>query len=250
MQEKIIGLIPARMESSRFPGKPLCLINNKPMIYWVYKNAKKVKRIDELYVVTPNKEINEICQKLEIPCLYDKKQGNTAAQKLSFALNELEGDIFLNIQGDEPLLNPLALEQIISEMEKNKEAYYIGLISKIKTKDDHENRNIVKAVINKNNEALYFSRSPIPSKFEYGKCFRVLGLYGYRRWFLEKFKEIDKSTLENLESGVEMLRMLEEGYKIKLLHTEYETIGVDLKEHIPLVEKELKKLEEKSNERY
>lgn len=124
---------------------------------------------------------------------------------------------------------------------ENENSYYVGLISKIKTPEEHENRNIVKAVINKNNEALYFSRSPIPNQFQYGRCFRVLGLYGYRRWFLEKFKEIDKTALENLEAGIEMIRMLEEGYKIKLLPTEYETIGVDLKEHIFLVEKELKK---------
>lgn len=116
MKEKIIGLIPARMESSRFPGKPLYLINDQPMIYWVYENAKKVKRLAEIYVVTPNKEINEVCKKLKIPCLYNEKQGNTAAQKLSLAIDELKGDIFLNIQGDEPLLNPLAIEQIIDEM--------------------------------------------------------------------------------------------------------------------------------------
>ena len=241
MSEKIVGLIPARMESSRFPGKPIYLINDKPMIYWVYQNSLKVDRLQEVYVVTPNKEIEDVCLKYNIPCLYDDKQGDTAAQKLSFAINKLEGDIFLNIQGDEPLLNPAAIDEIIDEMLLNKNSYYVGLISKIKTKEDHENRNIVKAVLNKNKEALFFSRSPIPNKFEYGKCFRVLGLYGYRRWFLEKFTEIKKTSLEELESGIEMIRMLENGFKIKLLNTEYETIGVDLKEHISLVENELKK---------
>lgn len=243
MLEKIVGLIPARMESSRFPGKPIYLINDKPMIYWVYQNALKVDRLQEIYVVTPNKEIEDVCLKYNIPCLYDDKQGDTAAQKLSFAIKKIDGDIFLNIQGDEPLLNPAAIDEIIDEMLLNKNSYYVGLISKIKTKEDHENRNIVKAVLNSNSEALYFSRSLIPNNFEYGKCFRVLGLYGYRRWFLEKFTEIKKTPLEVLESGIEMIRMLENGYKIKLLHTEYETIGVDLKEHISLVENELKKLE-------
>lgn len=250
MKEKIIGLIPARMESSRFPGKPIYLINNKPMIYWVYEQAKKVKNIDSIYVVTPNMEIEEVCNKWSIPCLYNPKQATTAAEKLSYSCNNLDGDIYLNIQGDEPLLNPLALEQIIDEMTNNKESYYVGLISKIKTKEEHENRNVVKAVIDNQSNALYFSRMPIPSKFQYGNAYRVLGLYGYRNWFLNKYSEVCRSYLEELESGIEMLRMLQQGYKIKMLETEYETIGVDLKEHISLVEREMEKKKVKSYERY
>lgn len=245
MKEKIIGLIPARMESSRFPGKPISLIHGKPMIYWVYQQAKKAKNIDAIYVVTPNQEISEVCEKLQIPCLYDPKQASTAAEKLSYAIKDLDGDIYLNIQGDEPLLNPLALEQIIEEMLKREDSYYVGLISKIKTKEEHENRNIVKAVVDYQSYALYFSRMPIPSKFEYGNAYRVLGLYGYRKWFLEQYSSIGKSNLEALESGIEMLRMLQSGYQIKMLETEYETIGVDLPEHIEMVEKEMQKVKRK-----
>lgn len=250
MKEKIIGLIPARMESSRFPGKPICQIKNKPMIYWVYEQALKNKSIDCIYVVTPNLEIKNVCDKYQIPCLYNSKQASTAAEKLSYAIKDLDGDIYLNIQGDEPLLNPLALQQIIDEMLNNEQSYYVGLISKIKTKEEHENRNIVKAVVDHQFNALYFSRMPIPSKFEYGNAYRVLGLYGYRKWFLEQYSNVSKSNLEKLESGIEMLRMLQSGYKIKMLETEYETIGVDLPEHIAMVEQELEKVMVKKYERY
>lgn len=241
MKNKIIGLIPARMGSSRFYGKPIANIYNKPMLYWVYNQAKKAKDLEEIYVVTPDLEILDKCKEFAIPCIYDKRQGSTASQKLAFSIGKLDGDIYLNIQGDEPLLNPLAITQIINELQTNKDSYYVGLISNIKNEAEHNDRNVVKAVINENNEAMYFSRTPIPEKFEYGNAFRVLGLYGYRNWFLELFAQIDKSKLELLESGVEMLRMLELGYKIKLLKTKYETIGVDLPEHIPLIEKEMKK---------
>lgn len=241
MNSKVIGLIPARMGSSRFYGKPIVNIYNKPMLYWVYDQAKKAKDLKEIYVVTPDLEILNKCKEFDIPCIYDKRQGSTAAQKLAFSIDKLDGDIYLNIQGDEPLLNPLAITQIINELQANTDSYYVGLISNIKNESEHNDRNVVKAVINANNEAMYFSRTPIPEKFEYGNAFRVLGLYGYRKWFLELFAQIDKSKLELLESGVEMLRMLELGYKIKLLKTKYETMGVDLPEHIPLIEKEIKK---------
>ena len=241
MNKKIIGLIPARMGSSRFPGKPIVNICDKPMIYWVYNQALKTNKIDEIYVVTPDIEIKDVCNLYNIPCIYDSKQGSTAAQKLAYTIPILDGDIYLNIQGDEPLLNPLALEQLIDELVEHDDVYYAGLISKIKNEEEHKDRNVVKAIVDKDNYAMYFSRTPIPSIFEYGKSYRVLGLYAYRNWFLSLFSEIEKTELEKLESGIEMLRMLENGYKIKMLNTEFETIGVDLPEHVKLIEKELVK---------
>ncbi len=237
--EKVIGLIPARMGSSRFPGKPLVNINDYPMIYWVYNQARQCDLLEELYIVTPDKEIKERCVELDIPYLFDTRQGNTAAQKLSYEANKLDGTIYLNIQGDEPLLDPKALNQIVNEMVNNPDEYYVGLYSLIKTEEEFRNRNVVKTVLDKDGYAMYFSRSPIPEIYEYGKALRVMGLYGYRDWFLKKYSEINNTELEKLESGIEMIRMLENGYKIKFLETDYETVGVDLPEHISLVEKEM-----------
>lgn len=240
MKEKIIGLIPARMGSSRFPGKPIVDICGKPMIYWVYKQALKVKEIDNIYVVTPDEVIAERCEEFKIPCWMEKVTTTTAAETLSYAVRKMNGDIYLNIQGDEPLIKPEAIRQVINAMLKDTDIYYLGLRSKIKTEEEYRNRNVVKVVVDANNFAMYFSRNPIPYTYDADNAFRVLGLYGYRADFLRKFADFKKSNLETLECGVEMLRVMEKGYKIKLIETEYNTIGVDMPEHIPLIEKKLK----------
>lgn len=241
MKKDVIGLIPARMESTRFPGKPIYNINGKPMIWWVYNQAKKCKNIDEIFVVTPNEDIRATCEQYDLPCMFNKRQGKTAAEKLSLEIDNIEADIILNIQGDEPLLNPDSLNQIINELQNNQQEYYVGLVSLIEDETEFNDYNVVKTVLNKDGYAMYFSRSPIPNKFEYGYALRVLGLYGYRKWFLEKYKNHSQTKIEMLEGNIEMIRMLEQGYKIKFLHTIYNTIGVDKKEQVESVEKILRK---------
>lgn len=233
---KIIGMIPARMNSSRFRGKAIYPILSKPMIYWVYKQARKVEELDEIYVVTSDIEIKECCSKYDIPCICNKTNESTAAQKIAIESQSLDADIIINIQGDEPLVNPNAIKQIISAMIKDKSLNYVGLKSHIKTEKEFNDPNVVKVVTDNNDFALYFSRSPIPYKYDQNYTFRVMGLYGYRKEFLNNFLTSEKGKLENLELGVEMLRVMALGYKIKLLDTEYNSIGVDLKEHIKIVE--------------
>lgn len=242
MKKKIIGLIPARIGSSRFPGKPIANICGKPMIYWVYNQARQVEELDEIYVVTEDEVIAEKCKQFNIPYWIEKQKCAVAAERLSYASRKIEGDLYLNIQGDEPLIDPRAIKQIIDEMLADDNIYYLGLRSQIKTREEFMDRNVVKAVIDKNEYAMYFSRSPIPYTYDLKNAFRVLGLYGYKADFLRKFADFSKdSNLEKLECGVEMLRAMEQGYKIKLIETEYSTIGVDLPEHIPMIEMELKK---------
>lgn len=233
---KIIGMIPARMNSSRFRGKAIYPILSKPMIYWVYKQAKKVEELDEIYVVTSDIEIKECCIKYDIPCICNKTNETTAAQKIAIESQSLDADIIINIQGDEPLVNPSAIKQIISAMVKDKSLNYVGLKSHIKTEKEFNDPNIVKVVTDDDDFALYFSRSPIPYKYDQNYAFRVMGLYGYRKEFLNNFLTSEKGKLENLELGVEMLRVMALGYKIKLLDTKYNSIGVDLQEHIKIVE--------------
>lgn len=240
MSEKIIGLIPARMNSSRFPGKPIADICGKPMVYWVYKQAEKVKRLDEIYVVTEDDIIAEKCKEVGVPYWLEKVEATVAAEKLSYTARRMDGDIYLNIQGDEPLIEPKAIQQVIDGMLDDKNVYYLGLRSKIMNEEEFVNRNVVKAVVDETGYAMYFSRSPVPFTYDPENAYRVLGLYGYRADFLKKFADFSKSKLENLERGVEMLRVMERGHRIKLLETEYSTIGVDLPEHIPLVEEKLK----------
>ena len=237
MKKKVIGMIPSRMNSTRFPGKALALILGKPMIYWVYKSASKVKMLDEIFVATSDKEIEECCKKYNIPCICNKTNETTAAQKIAIESDNLDGDIYINIQGDEPLIDPGAIESIIDTMLNDESLEYVGLKSKITNEEEFYDRNVVKVVVDNNNFAMYFSRSAIPYEFEYGNAYRVMGLYGYTKEFLKNFKNSEKSDLEKLEHGIEMLRVMEKGHKIKLIDTDYKSIGVDLKKHIEEVEK-------------
>lgn len=237
MKKKVIGMIPSRMNSTRFPGKALALILGKPMIYWVYKSANKVKKLDEIFVATSDKEIEECCNKYNIPCICNETNETTAAQKIAIESDNLDGDIYINIQGDEPLIDPGAIESIIDVMLNDESLEYVGLKSKITNEEEFYDRNVVKVVTDNDNFAMYFSRSPIPYEFENGKAYRVMGLYGYTKEFLQNFKNSEKSDLEKLEHGIEMLRVMEKGHKIKLIDTNYKSIGVDLKEHIKEVEK-------------
>lgn len=237
MKKKVIGMIPSRMNSTRFPGKALALILGKPMIYWVYKSASKVKMLDEIFVATSDKEIEECCKKYYIPCICNKTNETTAAQKIAIESDNLDGDIYINIQGDEPLIDPGAIESIIDTMLNDESLEYVGLKSKITNEEEFYDRNVVKVVVDNNNFAMYFSRSAIPYEFEYGNAYRVMGLYGYTKEFLKNFKNSEKSDLEKLEHGIEMLRVMEKGHKIKLIDTDYKSVGVDLKKHIKEVEK-------------
>lgn len=237
MKKKVIGMIPSRMNSTRFPGKALALILGKPMIYWVYKSASKVKKLDEIFVATSDKEIEECCNKYNIPCICNKTNETTAAQKIAIESDNLYGDIYINIQGDEPLIDSGAIESIIDTMLNDESLEYVGLKSKITNEEEFYDRNVVKVVVDNNNFAMYFSRSAIPYEFEYGNAYRVMGLYGYTKEFLKNFKNSEKSDLEKLEHGIEMLRVMEKGHKIKLIDTDYKSVGVDLKKHIKEVEK-------------
>lgn len=234
--KKIIGMIPARMNSTRFKGKSLALILGKPMIYWVYKQSCKVKEFDEIYVVTSDKEIKDCCEKYDIPCICNLTNESTAAQKIAIEAENLDADIYINIQGDEPLINPNAIRLIINAMLDDETLKYVGLKSKINSKEEFLDRNVVKVVTDKSNFAMYFSRSPIPYEFKESNAYRVMGLYGYTKEFLKNFLDDKKGLLEECECGVEMLRVMEKGFKIKMLDTDYESIGVDLKEHIKKVE--------------
>ncbi len=234
--KKVIGMIPSRMASSRFPGKALVLILNKPMIYWVYKQARKVKELDEIYVVTSDQEIKDCCDKYEIPCICNLTNETTAAQKIAIESQLLDGDIYINIQGDEPLIEPMAIKQIIDAFVNDENLEYVGLKSKISTKEEFLDSNVVKVVTDINNYAMYFSRSPIPYKYNTNNAYRVMGIYGYTKEFLKNFLNGTKGNLEIAECGIEMLRVMEKGFKIKLLETQYKSIGVDLKEHIKKVE--------------
>ena len=238
---KILGVIPARYESTRFPGKPLALISGKPMIWWVYNRAKNAVGLDDIYVATDDKRIYDVCKENEMNVVMTSENIRTGADRVAEVAKIIVADVYINIQGDEPLIKPEAIEQIIGYLKRNRDVYYLGLKSRISDENEWKNYNVVKAITDVNGDAMYFSREPIPTIFDQSVSHRVMGLYGYRRDFLLTFLELGQSALEKAERGVEMLRAMENGYKVRLIDTEYHSIGVDLPEHIIEIENELQR---------
>ena len=240
---KIIGVIPARYKSSRFPGKPLTDICGKPMIWWVYQQAKKVKEFDSVYVATDDSRIEAACKEYGLDVIMTSDKHETGSDRVAEVATKVEGDFFVNIQGDEPVIKPEMIEQVISIFTEDESVYFGSLKKEITDEDEIKATSTVKVVTDCNGDALYFSRSVIPSNLKDGKLarvFRHVGIYAYKKDFLLKFSAMKQTELE-LGEGIEPLRAMENGYKMRLKETEYSSIGVDVPENIALVEKEIRK---------
>lgn len=243
---KIIGVIPARYQSSRFPGKPVAMICGRPMIWWVYRQAAKVKAFNEVLVATDSEEIQEKCVELGIPVVMTKDTHPTGTDRLGEIAAHSDADFFVNIQGDEPMIEPAVIQRIIDYKMAHPETEVINTMTALKENQDVQELSIVKAAAAANGDLLYLSRSPIPRSkkgllVEYR---RHLGLYGLSRDALFFFARTGRGYLESIED-VEMLRFLENGYRIKILEVESGSLGVDLPEDIAKVEAAMKELEEK-----
>lgn len=238
---KIVGVIPARYQSSRFPGKPLALICGKPMIWWVYQQAAKVTAFDELMVATDSDKIFNVCQELNIPVAMTKDTHPTGTDRLGEIAEKSNADFFVNIQGDEPMIEMAAIQGIVDYKLAHSEVDVINAMSPLKPDQDVNDLSIVKVAAAKNQDLIYLSRSPIPGskKGEKVEYKRHLGLYGLSREALLFFAHTERGYLESIED-VEMLRFLENGYRIKILEVNSETLGVDNPEDIAKVEAVMK----------
>lgn len=238
---KTLAVIPARYQSSRFPGKPLALIKNKPMIYWVYNRVKKCSKIDKVVVATDDMRIFKVVSEFGGDVIMTSNKHNSGTDRIyeAYELMNEKYDIILNIQGDEPLIKKEMIEVLIdSFIDEN--VHMATLKKKITVNDEIINPNVVKVITDISNDAIYFSRSTMPynrdeKNIEY---YKHVGVYGYTCEFLKKFTELNSSSLENIEK-LEQLRAIENGFKIRVVETEYQSIGVDLPEHIMLIEKEM-----------
>ncbi len=243
---KIIAIIPSRYGSTRFPGKPLALICGKPMIEWVYNNVKKVKRIDDVYVATDDERIYDCVTGFGGKALMTSDKHTCGTDRLAECAEILkldDEDIVLNIQGDEPTIREEMINDLIATFD-DPEVYMGTLKKEITEEGEIENPNVVKVINDLNGNAIYFSRYTIPYvRDEKNKAlvkhYKHIGAYGYKKWFLMKYSNTPKSGLEISES-LEQLRVLENGYKIKVNETKYQTVGVDTPEQIAEVEKLIK----------
>ena len=236
---KVIGIIPARYASSRFPGKPLVGIGGKSMIQRVYEQVKNTSCLHEVIVATDDDRIAEHVKSFAGNVIMTASSHQSGTDRCAEVIAKVSGfDIVINIQGDEPFINPLQIELLASCFDKE-ETQIATLVKKIHTEDELFNVNIPTVVRNIAGQAIYFSRQTIPylrgieqknwlSKHSY---FKHIGIYGYRTDVLKELTQLPISILEETEA-LEQLRWIEHGYTIQTAETEHETIAVDTQEDL------------------
>lgn len=235
---KVVGIIPARFESTRFPGKPLAKILNKPMIQWVYEGANKSKSLEAIIVATDSQQIYNQVKDFGGEVVLTSKQHLSGTSRVAEVATQLDVEVVVNIQGDEPLISPLAIDDAVKPLLENSTIYMSTLKCKITNEDELHNPNVVKVVTSKDGFALYFSRALIPfvSPPYTSYIYKHIGLYAYRKDFLLKLVELLPTKLEQIEK-LEQLRVLENGYKIKVIKTNYASIGIDTPQDLEKVSK-------------
>ena len=242
---KIIALIPARMGSSRFPGKPMKKISGKPMIGHVFENVKKCKLLDEVVVATCDLEIKEYIESIGGKAVMTSKSHDRASDRCAEAMLKIEEstksefDVAVMVQGDEPMVHPEMISKALEPFKTKNDVQIVNLMGVIKSEDEFIDRNCIKVVCDLDLNALYFSREPIPTNVNLGNNFsknKQICIIPFRRNFLIKFNEMKPTPLEEIES-VDMMRVLEHGFKVQMVYTSHETFAVDTIQDLEKVEK-------------
>jgi 3-deoxy-manno-octulosonate cytidylyltransferase (CMP-KDO synthetase) len=232
------GIIPARFHSQRFPGKPLALIQGKPMIERVFERALTAKFLEQIIVATDDERIAKAAQKVGADVQMTSPHHNSGTERVAEVANIVKTPLIINIQGDEPLVKGQMIDALVLALQ-DEFIPLASLMAKVQDLNLLRDNNTVKVVIDKDSFALYFSRSPLP--FQASDYFyQHIGIYGYQRDFLLKFIRLGPSRLEKTES-LEQLRALEHGYRIKMIETQTPTLSVDTPNDIIRLEEFLNK---------
>jgi 3-deoxy-manno-octulosonate cytidylyltransferase (CMP-KDO synthetase) len=246
---KIFAFIPARYDSTRFPGKPLKLILGKPMIQHVYERAKAAPEIAELYVTTDNERIYQCVLGFGGEAILTSRDHTSGTDRISEAASKIgltRDDLVINIQGDQPTLDYRCIPYLIQPLMDHADVLMSTLVFKVGDEDgvnDPRNPKHAKTVMNREGFALFFSRAPIPCYRDPGPeraYFKHLGFYAYRREFLRTFASLPVGEWENAEK-LEQLRAVEHGYKIKIIESPYDSFEVDQPDDIRIAESILAK---------
>jgi len=240
--EGVLVVIPARYGSTRFPGKPLALLSGKPMIQHVYEQAAKAVHVEDVIVATDDQRIVEAVERFEGRAVMTNASARSGTDRVAEVARKHRTPLVINVQGDEPLIQPAMIDQLAEYLRLHGAVPMVSLMTRLRRSDDAANPNVVKVVVDRAGFALYFSRAPIPfvsssqAPNEHStSCFKHLGIYGYQRYFLLQFPHLEPTPLEQLEQ-LEQLRALEHGYRLKLLETDHDTVGIDTPEDLQRVE--------------
>ncbi len=238
---KIVAIIPCRYGSKRFEGKPLSMILGKPMVWWVYSSVRNADILSDVVVATDDERIYQCVKDFGGRVVMTEPVHRSGTDRVTEAARKLkleDRDIVINIQGDQPVFDFRCLPEVVDPLLKDEDLDMSTLACKMIDPDEITDPNHVKVIFDQNRDALYFSRSPIPfgrdssAKFDY---FKHLGIYAYRKRFLERFVKLPEGRLEAIEK-LEQLRALEYGYRIKVVETVHESMAVDTPGDIARVE--------------
>lgn len=239
---RTVVVIPARLNSTRLPNKVLLDLKGKTVVQRVYEQCLKAKNIDAVYIATDSIKVKKSCESFTENIIMTDESHESGTDRIVQAVKDIECDVVINVQGDEPFMDPSLIEEIANSF-RSSNRLMTSALHKIKKVEDLKNINVVKVTKDKDNNALYFSRSIIPHhRDEWDsllnhhstipeplKFYRHLGIYGYTKEFLLKYSSMEQSYLGRLEK-LEQLRVLENGYKIQMIETEYNSIGIDTQE--------------------
>ncbi|WP_083568742.1 3-deoxy-manno-octulosonate cytidylyltransferase [Arcobacter sp. LA11] len=235
----IIGVIPARFKSSRYEGKPLALINGIPMIKRTYEQAKKSKLLDELIVATEHEKIKNYCESENIPVIMTSDNCLTGTDRIAEVTKEKHFDLYVNIQGDEPVIDPLSIDEVVSEYKKYKDEYVAYNLYKVIDDESEVNADtIIKTIVNEKDELMYMSRLGVPFNKSDKKVNhkKQVCVYGFTKKALDLFSSRDKTLNEQYED-IEILRFVDMGEKVKMKETRVDSIAVDIPDDVKKVEK-------------
>jgi len=244
-QGEVVIVIPARYGSTRLPGKPLVSLAGKPMIQHVYERAKMAERAQRVIVATDDERIVKAVEAFGGVARMTRPDHRTGTERVAEVAAHEKGDVFVNVQGDEPLLDPVAVDTAIDALLEEPAAPIATVATLIKTPADIMDPNVVKTVLDFDNNGLYFSRAPIPwvrdtaSKIQV-RHWKHLGLYVFQRDALLEYPTLPQGELERIEQ-LEQLRWLENGWKIRVAEVEHDAVSVDVPEDVARVEKLLQK---------
>lgn len=224
---RVVAVIPSRYSSSRFPGKPLVDIFGHPMIWWVYQRILKVKNVDDIVVATDDDRIVEVCNKYGMNVMLTSKEHNTPTSRLYEVSTRIEGDKFVFVGGDEPMINPESIEKVV-DVARKEDSFAVNAMTRIKTAPEVIDFTNIKVVVNTDNMLLYTSRSPLPFPkggldFEYMK---FVGIGVFSREALAFYNETTKTKLETIEE-CDLLRFVERLKPVKMVYVESNNISID-----------------------